>query len=332
MIVIQYDNKFSAVISSTGENLLHCDGHKMRTNVQVVESDDIATEGLTYSKVRNGLSLSYQCDGGTFEGDLLVIPSMVWLGKVTHIKDGAFYNRGMVSAVVPDGVTSIGKNAFNSCDNLKTVVLSNTLNLIGDHAFRVCRSLTSVEIPDSVTSIGSQAFAFCSNLTNVVIGNGVTTIDNSAFEGCPITQATIPASAIASIGKGLQAVVITFGGIDDRAYAWADSLTSVVIGDSVTSIGEEAFYGCDSLTSVTIGNGVTTIDNSAFEGCHSLTNMVIGDSVTTIGGFAFHSCISLTSITFNGTVAQWNAIEKGSYWNGNVPATKVICTDGEVAL
>ena len=59
---------------------------------------------------------------------------------------------------------------------------------------------------------------------------------------------------------------------------------------------------------------------------------MIPGGVKTIGPSAFFDCIYLETITFKGTIAQWNNITKGSDWNSNVPATKVICTDGEVAL
>ena len=77
---------------------------------------------------------------------------------------------------------------------------------------------------------------------------------------------------------------------------------------------------------------MTTIGYEAFYCCINLTSVVIGDSVTTIGNYAFYDCTNLTSITFNGTVEEWNAIEKENYWNVLLPATKVVCLDGEVAL
>lgn len=84
-------------------------------------------------------------------------------------------------------------------------------------------------------------------------------------------------------------------------------MTSIVIPDGVTSIGDNAFYNCSSLTSVTIGDGVTSISNSAFSGCSSLTD-----------------------ITFAGTKAQWKAIEKGYSWNNNTGNYTIHCTDGDI--
>ena len=115
-------------------------------------------------------------------------------------------------------------------------------------------------------------------------------------------------------------------------FLGCSSLTSVVIPDSVTSIGERAFSGCSSLTSIVIPDSVTSIGGSAFYECSSLTSVVIDDSVTSIGGWAFYNCSSLTNITFKGTVAEWYAIKKASSWNYTVPAMEVVCLDGKAEL
>ena len=81
-------------------------------------------------------------------------------------------------------------------------------------------------------------------------------------------------------------------------------LTSVEIGDCVTSIGKNAFSGCTSLTNATIGNGVTSIVQSAFNQCRNLTSVNIPSSVTSIGISAFYNCISLTSVTIGSGVTS----------------------------
>ena len=80
------------------------------------------------------------------------------------------------------------------------------------------------------------------------------------------------------------------------AFWGCKNMTSLNIGDGVTTIGDRAFYECSSLTSVVIGDGLTTIGDRAFYECSSLTSVVIGDGVTTIGYSAFSYCSSLTSV------------------------------------
>ena len=70
-------------------------------------------------------------------------------------------------------------------------------------------------------------------------------------------------------------------------YAPGKLLTSFVIPDGVTSIGDEAFYNCTSLTSIEIPNSVTSIGDRAFCNCYSLTSVIIGEGVTSIGVSAF---------------------------------------------
>ncbi|MBR1746692.1 MAG: leucine-rich repeat domain-containing protein, partial [Clostridia bacterium] len=90
------------------------------------------------------------------------------------------------------------------------------------------------------------------------------------------------------------------------------------------------FSSCTSLTSITIPDSVTSIGWGAFRGCTGLTSVTIGNSVTSIRDGAFNDCTGLTSITFEGTKAQWNAIQKGSDWNDGTGDYTVHCTDGDI--
>ena len=81
-------------------------------------------------------------------------------------------------------------------------------------------------------------------------------------------------------------------------------IKSIVIGNSVTSIGNFAFYLCRKMVSVTIGNSVTSIGDYAFSKCYSLTSITIPDSVTSIGDDAFRYCSSLTSVTIGNSVTS----------------------------
>ena len=92
--------------------------------------------------------------------------------------------------------------------------------------------------------------------------------------------------------------VISIGDSAFNAYSIeaCKNLTSIIIPNSVTSIGSDAFRGCTGLTSVTIPDSVTSIGTCAFYECTSLTDVTIPNSVTSIGDGAFEWCTSLTEI------------------------------------
>ena len=100
--------------------------------------------------------------------------------------------------------------------------------------------------------------------------------------------------------------------IGNHAFSGCYNLTSVTIPNSVTSIGDSAFYRCSNLPGVTIPNSVTSIGDSAFSGCYNLTSVTIPNSVTSIGNSAFFDCSNLTSIIIPNSVTS---IGDGFFYN-----------------
>ena len=92
--------------------------------------------------------------------------------------------------------------------------------------------------------------------------------------------------------------------ICDDAFFKCSSLTSIVISNSVVSIGDNAFKGCNSLSNVVIPNSVTTIEAGAFWDCSSLTSIVIPNSVVSIEDYTFMDCCSLLNIVIPDSVTS----------------------------
>ncbi len=261
----------------------------------------------------------------------LSIPSETGHGGITYtvttIGEYAFYDcSGVYSLVIPNTVTTIGKNAFNFCNGLTSVTIPSTVTTIGTGAFSDCSSLQFVTIQNGVTTIGASAFERTS-ISTVTIPSSVTSLGNYAFSNCSnLTSVWINSNAVASkdytsvpnlrdnFGNQVKYYILSTDvtAIGKKAFFGA-SLESVIIPNTVTTIGARAFASCWSLTSVTIPSSVTTIHESAFYDCRELNRLTLNVGLTTIGDDAFASCWRLTSVTIPSTVDFMGAVFRNCY-------------------
>ena len=301
---------------------------------------DLNNDDKTASVTYMGLYTSDNKDA--YVGNIIIPESITYSGttySVTSIGDNAFWGcSGLTSVTIPNSVSYIGKYAFASCSGLTSVtvdknngtydsrnncnaiietstnklivgcnntIIPNSVTSIGEFAFSDCSGLTSVAIPNSVTSIGESAFARCSGLTSVTIPNSVTSIGSWTFYGCSgLTSVTFNAEKCTYMGSDSYPV-----------FNDCINLTTLNIGNKVTTIPNSAFRDCSGLSSVTIPNSVTSIGDYAFSSCSGLTSVTIGNSVTSIGDYAFFGCTGLHSLTIGTGVSSIGQYAIGYYYN-----------------
>ena len=112
--------------------------------------------------------------------------------------------------------------------------------------------------------------------------------------------------------------------IGNRAFFDCSKLTNVTIPASVTSLGDAAFYNCTSLTTVELPADLTSIGEAAFRGCTTLATIEIPAKVKTIGQQAFYGCAALTSITIPSgveTINDWTHQNDTSLIEVTIPAS-----------
>ena len=283
-------------------------------------------------------------DGKLVEGELVIpdsvttIPIFAFRGcavtsvtfgnesQLTAIDSHAFaFCKSLTSVTIPDGVTSIGNNAFLSCNNLTSVTFGNEsqLTAIDNYAFAFCYGLTGISIPNKVTNIGQSAFKGCANLKNINIPAGITSIGVEAFQDCLSLKTIFNYSSLdivagetthgyiaeyadhiydmtgdATLTEDEDGFVIYTKGNVCELVEYKGDATDVVIPDGITAINNRAFYDNDTIAKVFIPASVKSIGDYAVYECNSLTSVAFdGDSqLTTIGSRAFCNCYSLTSI------------------------------------
>lgn len=185
------------------------------------------------------------------------------------------YNVKSAEITLPDGIKTIGKEAFLKNNRIISVVIPDGAEAIEDHAFAYCSKLKNVELPYTLRQIGAHAFNTCNELTRMVIPEGTEQIADNAFSGC-------------------------------------EKLKEIKLPSTLRKIGANAFEGCSELAQIVIPEGCETIGEKCFLSCNNLRDIYIPASVSDISENALRTYGNETVIhTAHGSTAESIAMKIG---------------------
>lgn len=197
------------------------------------------------------------------------------------------------SVSIPGSILAIEDGAFQN-NALNPIAIPGSVITIGAFAF-ADNDLTTLTLPDSVLSVGAFSF-FANKLTTLDLGESIVDIGGTAFSGH--LQGNGTDNNIGSVV--IPNSVITIG---DGAFQHLNNLTEVVLGDSVETLGEYAFGFSYNLESISIPDSVTTIGPYAFAVSGRLSELALGSGVSTIAAGAFQQT-ALTSVSIPNSVTE----------------------------
>ena len=210
-------------------------------------------------------------------------------------------------------VVTIGTSAFESCSNLQSVTLPNSITAINQDAFYYCTKLGDVNLPEGLTTINLRAFYNC-NLDTIIIPSTVTSLGNKAFYNNPLKSITwLPSGSSISTGTGEDSPFYNSNGSKVTSFTFGPNvktvpsyicykmsqLDTIVLPPSVSSLGQYAFYYCTNLKSINLPVTQKTLPVSFFEGCTSLESIELPATLTTISTDAFYGCSKLANVTLH---------------------------------
>ena len=247
----------------------------------------------------------------------------------------AFKNCSSLKSIsIPNQVTHIYENAFSSCTSLNTVFLGNSISSIGTASFSGC-GYESITIPSSIQEIGDYAFSGAALRSIIIESEIAPTLGTDPFWAVGTTEISVPSNSTGygnSYGN-LTVRVNPWGWENIFGSSGVRILSSTASGEvfipyqlngkAILEVGGgSSIFGNsnDTVTSVIIPDSVNRINEYAFSSCTNMNSVIIGKSVINIGEGTFLNCNSLSSIKFEGL---YSPIVGASAFTG-IAATQVL--------
>ncbi|MCH5148347.1 MAG: leucine-rich repeat domain-containing protein [Clostridiales bacterium] len=225
---------------------------------------------------------------------------------------------------IKDGITEIQSGVFMNKTNIMSVTISDSVTTIGDKAFSGCSGIQSLHIGAGLQPFDYTVFAYLQSLNTITISadNPYFTVENNILyskDGKLLILA--PACG------GMTELNIKEGvtEICDYAFSYHKTLKKVEIPATVKKIGDYAFYECRAIESLRCSEALESIGAYAFafdsnnaanvdtrRNCDTLKTIIFFGNLKSIGNYAFNGHYGIENTFFKMTVAEYNALSKGT--------------------
>ncbi len=274
--------------------------------------------------------------GGAFEG--CGIRNLEVPDSVTSLGYSCFWGSGLSSITLPNGLTELPTQCFSGL-NLTRFTVPGNVEVLGSYCFQSNWNLEEIHLPASLKEVGYSAFQSCENLTDVyyigtiaqteeiVIGkdnlaliSAVWHCSDGDIRGIGPTSGTCGESLTWELVNGQltiagQGAMAEYDDYSAPTTPWQNrkmEITSVIIQEGVTSIGNYAFNGCRNLSAVSLPGGLLEIGMRAFRECSSLTEISLPAGLVSIGDSVFDGCgirslVVPESVTSLGNACFWGS-------------------------
>ncbi len=266
-------------------------GEKVKTIGASAFANCSSLTALTIAGGDQALSLGASAFSGCANLQSVALPD-----RIVAVSEYAFaYNTALDEITLGENLESIGSYAFAQTA-IEEIDIPDSVSEIGSNAFDSCMSLIRAELPSSMKTVASQLFSNCPSFSEVVIPEGVEAIGESAFADCTaLSLVTLP-STLKTIGV---CAFINTG------------IVNLEIPNGVTKIEYGAFANCLSLETLTFEEGGTEPleiadfagsvypAEGAFSGNFALKTVIFPARVKYIGSESFNDCNVLETVKFN---------------------------------
>ncbi|EAX97414.1 surface antigen BspA-like [Trichomonas vaginalis G3] len=238
-----------------------------------------------------------------------------WTRPFDQISSRAFAGTNFSSIVFENSLKGLYEDAFDDCNNLKSVTFPFQDMEYTRSPFSKCKNLEKIVLVDTIhfiTTIQNNLFGNCQNVKEIIVDSVyLDVIEPLAFVNCfnlesvsltsKAKNLTVPSGLfntslhLSNLKINCSLLVLT-----DETFKNSQSLSSVTFSVEEISFGKSLFENCSSLKSFEFNFKTADLPSKLFNGCSSLSEVKLNGEIKEIGDHCFHSCVSLETIKLTG--------------------------------